>query len=252
MASPQRFSRGTLDRIRRAVRVTENLPISDEPGGGVSERYWPKLRRLPIRNDDTRPLERGEPVLLDRVVPNVEGEATESLGWHWLAKGPPEAEAEYFFPRQWGIVLDQAIEPEAFGSVTLEGPIWAKAEAPDGLQLELGMRMGPKPEATELSPYWPGFVFTGHSYEADEQLWVLVEPEPIITLTGKTTESIAKNDGGRVAVWIDNTRDGEAVLPPADSMVRIYVANRYALVASGKWVRCTREGDLWFLTSAEC
>lgn len=252
MASPQRFSRGTLERIRRAVRVTEQMPLDGTAAGGPPERYWPKLRRTPVRNDDTRPLERGEAVLLDYVLPNVEGEGTESLGWHWLAKGPPEAEAEYFFPRQWAIVLDQAIEEDNFGSVTLEGPIWAKAEQAEGFAYWPGMRFGPKPEATELSPFWPGFVFTGHSYEADEQLWVLVEPEPIITLTGKTLESIAKNDGGRVAVWIDNFHDRETVLPPADSLVTITAANRFALVGSGKWVRCIREGDLWFLTSAEC
>lgn len=65
-------------------------------------------------------------------------------------------------------------------------------------------------------------------------------------LLGKTDALHNKAASGTISVWT-GTPGSET-----DSTVNITACNRFANVASGKWVLCAHNGYGWYLTAAEC
>ncbi len=71
--------------------------------------------------------------------------------------------------------------------------------------------------------------------------------ETIVTgQLGKTDSAISKNSSGTVSVYA-GTPGSES-----DSSLNITVYNKFADVASGKFVWCHHNGNGWYLTAAEC
>lgn len=68
----------------------------------------------------------------------------------------------------------------------------------------------------------------------------------ISQVLGKTDASHAKGASGTVSVWI-GTAGSET-----DSTINITAYNRFAAVASGKWVWVSHNGYSWYLIAAEC
>ena len=83
-------------------------------------------------------------------------------------------------------------------------------------------------------------------YCRDSQRWEVIGVASSMGLLGKTNSSHAKAASGTVSVW-SGTPGSES-----DSGLDITAYNKFADVASGKWVWCANNGDGWYLIAAEC
>ena len=63
---------------------------------------------------------------------------------------------------------------------------------------------------------------------------------------GKTDSSHAKGANGTISVY------GGTPLSEADTTINITATNKFADVASGKWVVCVFVRRAWYLIAAEC
>lgn len=107
-----------------------------------------------------------------------------------------------------------------------------------------GETWGPKPGQWTLSKGYPGFVVLG-VIDATKKI-MAVRPEEITTLRGKTDSTHSKGVSGTVSVYAGVTGS------ESDTTWDITAYNRFATVASGKWVWCAWAGTGWDLISAEC
>jgi hypothetical protein len=164
-----------------------------------------------------------------------------------------------------GRVVVTASKPDAFGSqiqCALNGPqpveagslgiamrgglAAARYETADGTPL-IGEKWGPREGEWKLRKHTGGFNVVGVT-NATTGL-VLVQPSPMRMFIGKTDTAFGKGATGTISLWagplgaeVDTTVDISGVY------------NRFANVASGKWVRCewNEETETWELTAAEC
>lgn len=138
------------------------------------------------------------------------------------------------------------VESGQYGVCTRTGPAAGAYELADG-EPAVGERWGPRPGSWRLRRHTGGFVVWGVTNAAAGL--VLVQPQPMVSLLGKTDLPHLKNSTARISIWsgplgfeVDTQHD----LP--------FVYNRYGDVPAGKWVRCAwnDQGNDWELVAAEC
>lgn len=126
---------------------------------------------------------------------------------------------------------------------TFAAALYDTADGPPGI----GERWGPRDGTWKLRRNTGGFAVVGTTKAATGL--VLVQPAPMLSFVGKTDIAHAKGVTGTVSIHAGTL--GSETDTTAD-MTGVY--NRYADVASGKWVRCEWNGQYndWELVAAEC
>ena len=133
-----------------------------------------------------------------------------------------------------------------YGVGTRAGLAAGLYEAADGIPT-VGERWGPRPGGWRLRRHTGGFVVWGVTNPAANL--VLVHPQPMLSLVGKTDGLHAKWTRATVSIWSGPL--GAEVDTQYDLTL---VYNRYGDVPAGKWVRCVwnEQGNDWELVAAEC
>ena len=164
-----------------------------------------------------------------------------------------------------GRVILTAAKPNTFGCRelgALNGPVPVAAgkkglgtraglapalyEPADGVPA-VGEKWGPRDGGWTLRKNTGGYCVMGVTNVAAGL--VLVQPAPMRMFVGKTDAAHSKGATGTISIWA-GPLGGES--DTTADMTGVY--NRFANVASGKWVRCewNEEGNQWELTAAEC
>lgn len=105
-----------------------------------------------------------------------------------------------------------------------------------------GEGWGPKPSEWKLFKGYPGFTILGNHASGS----VLAEGGRLDKLLGKTDAAHAKAASGTVSVYI-GTAGSES-----DSTINVTAYNKFAAVATTKWVWVEWSNNSWYLTAAEC
>jgi hypothetical protein len=132
------------------------------------------------------------------------------------------------------------------GTLTREPLVPALFDTADGTPA-FGEAWGPREGSWKLRKNTGGFVIVGTT-NATAGL-ALVEPAPLLSLTGKTDAVIGKGGTGTVSIY---TGTLGAETDSGENLPVVY--NRFADVATSKWVRCAwnAESNGWELVAAEC
>jgi hypothetical protein len=107
----------------------------------------------------------------------------------------------------------------------------------------LGEEWGPTPGQWTARKNRPGVLVLGA--ESSEQTLTGVQ-SVVDSLLGKTDASHAKGASGTVSIWMG------AAGSEADTTINVTAYNRFAAVASDKWVHLTSTNGQWYLDAAEC
>ena len=108
----------------------------------------------------------------------------------------------------------------------------------------IGEEWGPVPSQWTVRKYRPGLLMLG--VEDSTSYHAKAVQSITHSLLGKTDASHAKGASGTVSVWV-GTAGSET-----DSTINVTAYNRFAAVASGKWVHLTATNGQWYLDAAEC
>jgi hypothetical protein len=128
----------------------------------------------------------------------------------------------------------------AYGSCTLDGPVWAWCDPQTTPQP--GQSWGVKPGEWRLFPHRPGFTVLGGLVHQR----VLVLPQTVDQLLGKTDGTLGKGASGMVSLWFGPAGS------ETDSSLDVIAWNRFATVAAGRWVGLVWIQGAWYLNAAEC
>lgn len=140
----------------------------------------------------------------------------------------------------------QEVSANKYGLCTLDFPAIALYDDGDGTPA-FGEAWGPRDDSWKLRKSTGGFQVVG-SPDTEASI-VLVSRSPMLSFLGKTDAAINKGNSGTVSIFAG------ALGSESDTTVNMSgVYNRFANVASGKWVRChwNHDAQKWELVSAEC
>jgi hypothetical protein len=140
----------------------------------------------------------------------------------------------------------QAVAAGASGLCTFAMPAPAVYETSDGTPA-FGEKWGPRDGSWKLRKNTGGFQIAG-SPDATHGV-VLVVASPMLSFVGKTDADHDKGATGTVSIYAGSLGSESDT---GANMTDVY--NRFADIASGKWVRCAwnHDGQQWELTAAEC
>jgi hypothetical protein len=133
-----------------------------------------------------------------------------------------------------------------FGTCSREPFIAALYDTADGTP-GIGERWGPRDASWKLRRNTGGFSVVGMTRSSTGL--VLVQPAPMLSFVGKTDSAHAKGSTSTISIYA-GTLGSET--DTTANMTGVH--NRFADVASGKWVRCEWNGQYndWELIAAEC
>lgn len=111
-----------------------------------------------------------------------------------------------------------------------------------------GEKWGPRDATWKLKKNTGGFQIVGDPDSTAGT--VIVARSPMLSFIGKTDASHAKSATGTISIYAGSTLGSES--DTSVNMTGVY--NRFAAVATTKWVRCewNNEAQQWELTAAEC
>jgi hypothetical protein len=110
----------------------------------------------------------------------------------------------------------------------------------------LGEGWGPKPSQFTLSKNYP-HIATVLGIVDGTKKWMLAQWNQLDRLIGKTNATHNKNASGTINLY-QGAAGSEALI----SSLTVSAFNKFANVASGKWVVVEWINGQWYLTSAEC
>lgn len=145
-------------------------------------------------------------------------------------------------------ILQEPLANGVIGSAIVDGVTPCKLYVANQYHEYADVKAGDKTQLT--SSLWGAaqIVWREGATAAGTSEWAIVRigtPSPQQVL-GKTDAAIAKTASGTVSVWLGASPN------VVDSGENITAINRFAAVAIGKWVMCSRLHGAWYLTAAEC
>lgn len=240
----QQFDRQSLRRIREAVVTTEREPWREtEQTGGGATTGQPLVPWIAVQNGAGEALEPGAIVEVSSELVGRDGTRAWRFAATYFSVGT-------FWRWPLAVVLDW-IEVGQFGRATLSGPAWALYDEELGADPAIHLTLGPQPLEPRLSAGWPGFRTLGAVDLERDPPRVLVYPEPVTWLEGKTLEAIAQGETGQVQLWTRVAGDDQPVVIEGVPLA-VEALNRFPDAASGTRVLLRRIGDEWYCSPAEC
>jgi hypothetical protein len=140
----------------------------------------------------------------------------------------------------------QAIASGKSGVCTFSSPAPVLYDTGDGTPA-VGERWGPRDSSWKLRKNTGGFQISGSPDSTSGVVLAVVSP--MLSFVGKTDSSHSKGSTGTISIY------SGALGSESDTGVNMTgVYNRFANVASAKWVRChwNQDGQQWELVAAEC
>ncbi|MFN0055921.1 MAG: hypothetical protein ACKV0T_27570 [Planctomycetales bacterium] len=152
------------------------------------------------------------------------------------------------FGCQWQCAINgpTPIQADRLGVCTRSPQVAALYETADGTP-HFGEQWGPRDGGWKLRKQTGGFGVVGVTNSTAGL--VLVEPHPLLSFVGKTDAAHNKGATGTVSIFAGPLGSETDTLA---NMTGVH--NRFANVASGKWVRCAwnGQGSDWEIIAAEC